>query len=210
MKPVTSKGKQSTRDIILEALKTLNQAKVGDLATIAEVSPVTVRHHLNGLQADGLIEVTSVRRKVGRPYYLYNLSEKGLELFPRKYVRLANRLLEEMKEQMPAEQVQEIFNGIVRNIVNEHRPHFDGLPFEQRLTYLVNLLSEEGFMAQWEKVNGQYYLTEYSCPYYSLGGAHNEICTLDKELVVSVLETPIQHHRCMLEGDHCCQFTFTP
>ncbi len=210
MKPVTSKGKQSTREIILEALKTLNQAKVDDLAQIADVSPVTVRHHLNALQANNLVEVTSVRRKVGRPYYLYNLSEKGLELFPRKYVRLTNRLLEEMKEQMPAEQVQEIFNGIVRNIVNEHRPHFGGLSFEQRLTYLVNLLSEEGFMAQWEKINDEYFLTEYSCPYYSLGSAHAEICTLDKELVVSVLETPIHRQRCMLEGDNCCQFTFAP
>lgn len=209
MRTVTNKGKKSTRDTILHALKSSNQATVEELADVAKVSPVTVRHHLNALQAEGLIEVDSVRRKVGRPYYIYSLTESGHELFPHKYVRLTNRLLDELKATLPEEQVHRIFEGVVQNILEEHKGSFESLSFEERLSYLVSMLSEEGFLVKWEKRNGRYTLTEYGCPYYSIGEEHTEICGMDKSLMVTVLRTPVEQHTCMLQGDGCCQFTFT-
>lgn len=210
MRTVSNKSKQSTRDTILHSLKTSNQATVEALAGAANVSPVTVRHHLNALQADGLIEVESVRRKVGRPYYVYSLSESGHELFPHKYVRLTNRLLDELKATLPEDQLQQIFDGVVRSILEEHKGSFEMLSFEDRLSYLVSMLSEEGFLAKWEKENGRYTLTEYGCPYYSVGQEHTEICGVDKSLMITILQTPVEQHTCMLEGDECCQFTFSP
>ena len=209
MKPITSNYKQTTRDIILHALKTSNQLKVEDLAEVADVSPVTVRHHLNSLQAEGLIEVSSVRRKVGRPYYVYNLSESGNELFPQKYVHLTNMLLDELKKQMPEAQVNDLFGSAVQQIVEDHRKEFELLPFEARLTYLMGLLAEEGFLAKWEKIDNQYHIIEYSCPYLSVGARHDEVCTLDKELIVNVMKRPIEQHSCMLHGDDFCQFTIS-
>ena len=91
---MASNSKMSTRDTILHTIKSSQQVNVEELAEVADVSPVTVRHHLNALQADGLIEAESIRRKVGRPYYVYSLSEKGHELFPKRYVRLTSRLLD--------------------------------------------------------------------------------------------------------------------
>ena len=151
MKSVTSKGKQSTRDLILHALKASAQCKIEVLADEADVSPVTVRHHLNALQAEGLIEVESVRRKVGRPYYVYTLSEEGQELFPQRYFSLTTRLLDELKNRLPDEMVSDIFAGVVKSLIDEHKEDFAQLPFEQRLNYVIELLAEEGFMAQWEK-----------------------------------------------------------
>jgi predicted ArsR family transcriptional regulator len=209
VKSVTSNGKQNTRDLILHTLKTSSQAKVEELAEAADISPVTVRHHLNTLQADGLIKVHSIRRKVGRPYYVYSLSEKGHELFPQKYVRLTNLLLGELKARLPAEVVTELFSAVVQAIVEEHKGEFEKLSFEERLSYLVGLLAEEGFLAQWKKVGDGYQLTEYNCPYLSVGYKHAEICTFDKELILSVLQTPIQQHSCMLNGADCCHFTFS-
>lgn len=209
MKSITGKAKTNTRDTILHTLKVSHQATIEELAEAAEISPVTVRHHLNSLQADNLIEVESVRRKVGRPYYVYTLSEKGLELFPKKYLRLTDRLLGELKENLPPETVQNLFTGIVQNIVEEHKGNYEHLPFEDRLIYLIKLLSEEGFLAQWEKVNNGYKITEFSCPYVSLVDKHSEICILDRELIVNVLQTPIQEHGCILNGDNCCEFTFS-
>ncbi|HEX6383753.1 MAG TPA: DeoR family transcriptional regulator [Anaerolineae bacterium] len=209
MKSVTSKPKQSTRDTILETLKQSPQAKIEELAGAADVSPVTVRHHLNSLQADGLVEVDSIRRKVGRPYYVYSLSEKGHELFPQKYFRLTNRLLDEIKARLPSEAVTELFQGLVETIVEEHTGEFEDLPFEKRIAYLVDLLAEEGFLARWNKTEDGYQLIEYSCPYLSVGQKHAEICTLDHSLMVSVLQTSVKQHSCMLHGDDCCEFTFS-
>jgi len=203
-------GKQSTRDLILYTLKTTHQAKVDELADAVDVSPVTVRHHLNTLQADGLIEMTSVRRKVGRPYYIYSLSEKGHEIFPRKYVRLTNRLLEELKESLPPESLNGIFNGIAQKIIGEHKGQFEHLPFDERLAYLTTILRDEGFIVEWERDEDEYTLVEYSCPYYSVGDQHSEICGLDKDLMISILQTPVEQTTCILHGDETCQFTFSP
>ncbi len=208
MKPIRGNGKQNTRDVILQTLKSTNQAKVDDLAEAANVSPVTIRHHLNSLQADNLIEVGSVRLKVGRPYYVYSLSEKGHELFPHKYVSLTKRLLDELKEHLPAETVTQLFSGIVQNIIDEHRSKFEALEAAARLPYLVNLLTEEGFMADWDNQGDEYKLTVYSCPYFSLVETHSEICQLDKELIFSVLQGPVKQHGCIIDGDNRCVFTF--
>lgn len=206
MKLETGKEKQSTRDTILYTLKTTHEAKVEDLADAANISPVTVRHHLNGLQADGLIKVRSVRRKVGRPYYVYSLSPQGHELFPKRYYSLTNRLLREMKDQLSEDVVDNLFTGVVDGIVEDHRAEFEHLPFEGKLDYLIDLLEQEGFLAKWEKTEDGYELIEYSCPYILVGRRHSEICTLDKQLMISVLDATVTQHRCMLNGDDCCQF----
>lgn len=211
MKTAMNNHKQTTRDVILHTLKTSNQLKVEELAVAADISPVTVRHHLNSLQADGLIEVSSVRRKVGRPFYVYTLSETGHELFPKKYVHLTNMLLDELKNHLPEDQVNELFGNAVQRIVEEHRSQFDTLPFEARLTYLMDMLAEEGFLAKWEKadIDEEYKIIQYSCPYISVGAKHDEVCTLDKELIISVMQKPISQQSCMLQGDECCQFTIS-
>jgi predicted ArsR family transcriptional regulator len=208
VKSVTSKTKQNTRETILHTLKTSHQAKIEALAEVANVSPVTVRHHLNAMQAEGLVEVESVRRKVGRPYYVYSLSEKGNELFPQKYFSLTNRLLDELKSRLPQDIINEVFIGLVGSIVEEHKGEFENLSFEERLDYVIELLAQEGFLARWEKADNGYQLVEYSCPYLSVGQKHAEVCTLDTEIMLVVLGTPVKQHSCMLDGDDCCHFSF--
>jgi predicted ArsR family transcriptional regulator len=196
----------STRDTILHTIKATPEVNVEELAKAVDISPVTVRHHLNTLQAAGLIQSASVRRKVGRPHYVYSLSEKGQELFPKRYVRLTSRLLDELKAQLPSEVVDEVFSNVVSSVIEEHRGEFEHLNFEGRLDYLVDLLAEEGFLASWEKRDDSYVVTEYSCPYLSLGESHGEICTIDTELIIGVLNTPVEQHSCMLNGGQCCEF----
>lgn len=206
MKSVTD-NLTSTRDIILHAIKMDNEATVNDLAEAADISPVTVRHHLNSLQAEGLLVSRAVRRKVGRPYYVYSLSEKGHELFPQRYVRLSSRLLEELKTNFPAGTVAQLFKSVVRSIIEEHRSEFENLSFEERLSYVAALLTEEGFLAQWEQTAEGYRLTEHSCPYLSVGEKHSEVCTFDSTLIEAVMRTEIKQHSCMLSGADCCEFT---
>lgn len=204
---LNNRKKRTTRDIILHTIKQSPQSTVEELAEAADISPVTVRHHLNALLADGHIESSSIRRKVGRPYYVYSLSEKGQELFPKRYVRLTSRLLDEMKERLPEDVVAEIFRGVVDSVLSEHRGEFEHLPIEQRLDYLVELLSEEGFLSSWEPTVDGYRLVEYSCPYISIGATHTEVCDFDKQLMNGVLQLRVQQDSCMLQGANCCQFS---
>jgi predicted ArsR family transcriptional regulator len=119
-------------------------------------------------------------------------------------------LLDELKERLPEAAVIEIFRAVVNRILDEHRGEFEHLPFEARLNYLVGLLADEGFLSSWEKTGDGYRFVEHSCPYLSVGNHHTEVCTFDRELILNVLQTPIQQHTCMLNGQSCCEFTFAP
>ena len=200
------KTRTNTRETILHKIKEQHSITVEKLAEAADVSPVTVRHHLNALLADGSIEATPVRRSVGRPHMTYSLSEAGEELFPKNYFRLSTLLLEEIRDRFSPDVVTSIFNGVANRIANDNSERFEGLSFEGRLDFLVTLLEEEGFMARWEKNGDGYQLTEYGCPWLSIGEAHSEVCSFDKELINSVLKTGFEQNSCMLKGDPCCQF----
>lgn len=203
------KTRTNTRDTILHKIKEMHTATVDNLAEAADVSPVTVRHHLNALMAEGSIEATPVRRSVGRPHITYSLSEAGEELFPKNYFRLSTLLLEELRDRFSPEVVTSIFNGVANRIVLQNSGQFEGLPFEERLDFLVELLSKEGFMSRWEKNGDKYQLTEFGCPWLSIGEVHSEVCSFDKKLIDSILQTKFQQSSCMLNGDSCCQFSIT-
>ncbi|HEY3290500.1 MAG TPA: ArsR family transcriptional regulator, partial [Anaerolineae bacterium] len=71
---------------------------VDELADKLALTPVTVRHHLDILKTDGLIEVPEVRRRdaPGRPQYTFQLTPEALSFFPRNYQSFANLMLNEI------------------------------------------------------------------------------------------------------------------
>lgn len=88
----------AARDKILVTLKREGPSFVHELASILGVTPNAVRHQLNVLLADDLVRQSPVRRSVGRPAHLFQLTEKGERLFPDDYAGLALDLLEGIAE----------------------------------------------------------------------------------------------------------------
>lgn len=193
-----------TREIILRTLRSEGDCTVKELAAAADVSPVSVRHHLSNLQAEGLVSVEEVRHGVGRPHHSFSLTEKALELFPTRYYRLTNRLLVELKENMPGEQVDDLFSGVADNMAQQFADELGDLPLNERLERLVDLLKKEGFDAELEKDGDQLLIHELSCPYLHVGQEHPEICVLDQALIAKALSLPVERVSWLLEGDlHC-------
>ncbi len=195
-----------TRKKILRVLKSANQATVAELAEAVGLSPIAVRHHLGSLQAENLIVAQEVRHGVGRPYYVYKLTEAGHEQFPQKYVRLTERLLEELKATLPPETIEQLFAHMAEGLAAEVRPELAGLPPEQKIDRLVELLGEEGFIARWERAGETFVLTGVSCPYIHIGQSHPEVCHFDIQLMTDVMETEVERCSCMIEGDTQCTF----
>lgn len=175
-----------------------------DLADAAEVSPVSVRHHLANLQAENLVQVDEVRHGVGRPHHSFSLTEKAKELFPTRYFKLANRLLSEIRESMSQGRVEELFAGIADHMSEEFASELRDLPLAKRLDRLVDLLREEGFDAQIEARGDTILIHELSCPYLQVGENHPEVCLLDQSLIARSLGLPAERITWLLEGDlHC-------
>jgi DeoR family suf operon transcriptional repressor len=200
----------STRDAILSTLKAASSATLADLAAAVGVTTVSVRHHLSGLQADGLVVAEEARHGVGRPHLVYSLSEAGLERFPARYVRFSGRLLDELKSTMTGPEIEGMFTRIAESIVADHAHRLVGKSLEEKMALVVELLGEEGFMAAWTGAGGTYQLTEYNCPYLHIGQKHPEVCRIDHTLISQALAVPVERSACLLEGDEHCTFTISP
>ncbi|MEW6566713.1 MAG: ArsR family transcriptional regulator [Chloroflexota bacterium] len=196
----------SSRDLILRALRVRGKCTVKDLADAAGISPVSVRHHLSNLQAEGLVTTEEVRHGVGRPRLLFALTERALELFPSRYYRLTRRLLGEIKGSLPSGTVSDLFSGVAEAMADDYADRLAGLPLAEKLQRLVELLSEEGFAAEIEARGDELLIHELSCPYFMMGKVHPEVCLVDQAFIARALSLPVERVTCLLEGESRCTF----
>jgi predicted ArsR family transcriptional regulator len=201
---------KSTKDRILQTLLRRPKITINDLAEAVGINPISVRHHLTNLQMEGLIAADEERHGVGRPRLVYSLTEDGMERFPTKYFRLTTRLLTQMKDSMPGPVVANLFSQIAEGMANEYSDQMNGLSMEERLDFVKEMLAQEGFTVEWEKKGDDYQIHEISCPYYQIGIAHPEVCTVDQTLISKMLALPASKVQCILDGGTHCTYVVHP
>ncbi|MCX7608585.1 MAG: winged helix-turn-helix transcriptional regulator [Anaerolineales bacterium] len=197
---------KSTRDRILQTLLKRPRMTINELAEAVGINPISVRHHLTNLQVEGLVAAEEERHGVGRPRLVYSLTERGMERFPTRYLRLTSRLLDQLKSTMPAPMVRELFLQMASNIAQEYTEQMQGLNMEERLQVAAELLAQEGFTVEWEKEGTQYRIHEITCPYLQIGQNHPEVCTVDQTLISKMLAVPAEKVQCILHGDAKCTY----
>jgi predicted ArsR family transcriptional regulator len=197
---------KSTRDKILQTLLSKPRSTINDLAEFVGINPISVRHHLSNLQMEGLVEGKEERHGVGRPRLVYILTDEGMERFPTRYFRLTTRLLTQLKESMSGTAVSNLFGKVAEDLAREYAHDIQGLSMEERLDFVKDLLAQEGFTVEWEKKDGTYEIHEISCPYYQIGMAHPEVCTVDQTLISKMLALPANKVQCILDGGAHCTY----
>ncbi len=197
-----------TKEQVLRTLLENPRSTVVDIAKAVGINPISVRHHISNLQAEGLVSSEEERHGVGRPYRVYFLTEAGMEQFPTRYVRLTLRLLEQLKETMPDAMVSKLFTQIAQELATEFasNTNTDALSMQERLELVKKLLISEGFHIEWEQRGNQYHIREISCPYYFIGQDHPEVCTVDQILISTMLSVPAAKTKCILNGDTHCTY----
>jgi DeoR family transcriptional regulator, suf operon transcriptional repressor len=197
---------KSTRERILQALLGHPQATISNLAEMVDINAISVRHHLTSLQAEGLVNAEEERHGVGRPRLVYSLTETGIEHFPTHYFRLTNRLLEQLEETMTEKDLRNLFTQMAGNLAAEYARKGKNLSPRKKLDLLKEMLSEEGFVIDWEKQDDAYIIKEISCPYFHISQNHPEICSLDQALITAILAVPSEKIGCVVDGDTHCVF----
>jgi DeoR family transcriptional regulator, suf operon transcriptional repressor len=197
---------KSTRDRVLQTLLNQQRCTINELAEAVDINPISVRHHINKLQADGLVDTAEEKHGVGRPRRFYFLTERGREHFPTRYLRLTLRLLEQLKETVPQPLVNKLFTQMAQDLAASYKMELEGLTLEERLDLVKDLLTNEGFTVDWEKQGDQIQIRESNCPYFRIGQNHPEVCSVDQTLISTVLSVPAEKIQCMLYGDTYCTY----
>lgn len=198
----------STRDRVLNTLLTRPRCTINDLADSVGINPISVRHHIAKLEADGLVNSVEELHGVGRPRRVYFLTETGIERFPTRYMQLTIRLLEKLKETMPEQAIKQLFATMAEGLVEDYTSNgqTDGLSMEERLELMQKMLTKEGFNVEWERQGDNYHIREVNCPYLHVTQNHPEVCSVDQTLISAFLDVPAEKVACVLHGDTHCTY----
>ncbi len=205
---------QETRQHILEILKINGESTVDEIVealharTDKRVTAATIRHHLDVLRMNGLVEAPSVRRRdtPGRPQYVYHLTDKALDLFPTNYAGLAHVLLNQIKQRLPSREVNVIIQGAAQQMAAD--AIIPNVPIEERLNYVIEYLNNQGYQAAWRRAdNGEgFVLSTSNCPFEKISGTHADVCDLDMHLVANLLGVVPRRLGRMASGAKSCEY----
>lgn len=202
----------AVRKHILEILKETGGATVAELADRLEMAPVSVRHHLDILQGDNLIRIGRVERtgSVGRPQQIYQLTEDAAEFFPKNFAILAAGMVRQIKQVLPAEQVDAMFHSMANEMASEaDMAGLEALPLHERLDRVTAFLNERGYLARWEPCDdgdAHFLLYKHNCPYAGVSGEHRELCLMDQMLIDRLVGVSCCRTTSVANNDRCCTY----
>ena len=190
----------STRTKILDILRRRREVTVDDLTRALELAPATLRRHLDILQRDGFVTVRPVRRETGRPHYAFSMTEAGHELFPQHYVRITNRLIDEIMALGPEdtsgrsgrELADVIFARMSERLARAYGPRISGATLAERLRQASHFLQDEGISLEVQQHGGDFLLIGRGCPCQRLAEKHPDICAHDQRLLSLLLKADVE------------------
>ena len=203
---------QDTRQKILEYLNIYGQASVEELRDWLDgITAVTVRHHLDVLRRDGLVAAPEVQRRdtPGRPKFIYMLTSKASEYFPKNFRKMTDYLLEELSEQMSSKQINVIFTDVGQRMAAEGPMMYAGQINEERLQAVVEFLSEQGYQAGYEPYKEGFLLHTCNCPYDRVAGSTDFLCAMDMSMMTELLGMVPRRLDHIIDGAVRCSY-FVP
>jgi iron-sulfur cluster biosynthesis transcriptional regulator SufR len=208
MESVARKQMQETRRKILELLKVKGPMSADRLSEELGISSMGTRQHLKALEHDDLISHRSQQGGMGRPGFIYSITEIGDELFPRAYSQMANSLLEAIKLLDGEDGIDRIFEKRTGNLKIQYQARMDGMSIEERIQELADIRTEEGYMADWEKLDADsFLLREHNCSICKIANECPQACKYELKLFQEVFkDAKVTREDHMIKGDQMCTY----
>jgi predicted ArsR family transcriptional regulator len=191
-----------TQRRLLEAL--LHEPEGLSVAALTEVlgiTPNAVRQHLTALEEDGLVAYRLAPIGRGRPQHLYHLSQRGQEVFPRRYRELAETLLLELGAQLG--------EGALEAAMLKMGCRTGQGAAGQALSAAATAreMTQLGYQAKaGAGEGGEEEIIARNCVFHRLAEKYPAVCQFDIGFLEAATGRQVEHRECMLRGGQCCRF----
>lgn len=201
-------GFPSTKQNILQFFLKKGQGTAIQLAKALELSSQAIRRHLSELEAEGLIEYESVQQGMGRPQHIYQLSQKGRSLFPHRYGEFAVSFLDTLVETFGEDRVSKVLEKQWQRKAQEYRDRVGNGSLLERVSKLVQIRQEEGYMAELQQKSQQnFILTEYNCAISEVAESYPSVCGHELEMFSAILpDCKVERTHWLNNGEHRCGY----
>ena len=207
-------SQSSTKEDILRHILKEGQVTAQDLADVLGISPQATRRHLKELGSEGLVYHESVQNGMGRPQYMYQITEKGRDRLPHDYGEFAVSFLHTLAETAGEEQVQAVLEKQWQRKADDYRQKIGTGSLEERIARLVELRQAEGYMAEYHPIEDyeesdqpKFFLFEHNCAIASVAASYPSVCGHELEMFSAVLpDCTVERTHWLYHGEHRCGY----
>ena len=197
-----------TRQSIITLLKKSGGMSIEELSRNISITPMGIRQHLLSLEKKGMVTYAARKHGIGRPGFIYRLTDEADRLFPKSYDRLALDVLRDVKRYEGQEKISKIFNWRKDRMFKQKQEALAGLTgIDEAVHGLKNLLEAEGHLIDLSKENDTYRLKTYNCPISKVAHEFNEACMQELQMYRELLNRNVTMEQCIGQGSQSCIFS---
>jgi len=201
----------STREKVLEKIKREKEVTVKELTNELGITPMAIRGHLNKLERDDLIEVKTLRQKLGRPLQVFSLTSKGESVFPKQYSQFAIDLLSDIESIDGGKTLEKVIVTRESRIIEERRELLKiAINNEAKIKLYCDFLEQDGRMPNFEKINNnKFVLNINNCPFLEIAMNYHFCCDSDIRIIKEIFpEAKVEQVKNQVDKDKCCSYEF--
>jgi DeoR family suf operon transcriptional repressor len=196
----------ASRQRIIVQLKKSGGASVSDLSRALGLTSVTIRHHLQELRRDGVVDDPTPRRRKGpgRPEMAYRLIPGAVVDLPRNYAELSECLIQQLCDQVSTEALPDVLArageslGRSSGALERQEGH--------RAEGAEAFLEARGYFPRWREGAEGLQLLLSNCPYREIAQHVPEMCCFDRALVAGLMGTNVRMETSIAGGAAACSF----
>lgn len=197
-----------TREKILLFLKKRGPMSIDKLSGELHITSMGVRQHLLSLERKGLIEYITKNQGIGRPAFLYKLTQKADDLFPKGYDKFIIDLLNDIEINEGRHKIDEIFRWRKKRLLKQSEKALsDKKTIKDKMKGLRDFFESEGYFAELSDSNNHYTLRLFNCHIYKLAAEYKDICLDELQLFKDILGKELNREECIIEGNPSCTYT---
>jgi predicted ArsR family transcriptional regulator len=182
---------------------------VDALSERLQITRNAVRQHLATLERDELVRRGGTKPSGGRPEQLYLLSDRGAELFPRRYSWFSELLIETLAAEVGREAVGAKLDRMGREVGAKLRATDTGQPdAASRAAAMAKIMQDLGYAARVASASDDT-IEANNCVFHHLAAKYPEVCRFDLGLIGAFTDAAVDHQECMVRGGHVCRFKLT-
>ena len=179
------------------------------LAEMLGVSGAAVRQHLETLNALGLVTRRKLVTKPSRPTFLYSLSRRGAETFPRRYDLLLTLVADAIAERGGTDALSDVIEAGAERLATQLRTELGTADPQHRWSSLMewfeNELAWQADVAPDE--DGARRIRIHQCPFDAISRRQPAVCGVFFRTLIRRLYAPVAvDHMPLSDGVACCDF----
>jgi predicted ArsR family transcriptional regulator len=189
-------------------LLTKQELSAQALSEILHISAAAVRQYLETLNAVGLVSRRKVVTKPSRPTFLYRLSRRGAETFPKRYDLLLELITDVIRERGGEDAVGEIVEASAERLAAQLHGRFDAADARRRWVSLMDWFEKElGWHADVSgDTAGVRRVRIHQCPFQAVSRRQQpSVCgVFFRTLIHRLYERVTVDHVPLTNGTACC------